>query len=76
MIVKISIVAIIFICSFCSCVFAYTAGYRKRAMEDKKSLEDALVAQFRAEHAADAYRRRALALLHALTFGTPKKSKG
>jgi hypothetical protein len=47
----------------CSGIFAYRSGYQKRALEDKKLIEDALVAQFRAEHAADVHRRRALALL-------------
>lgn len=59
-----------------ACVYAHAAGYRKRALEDKKSLEDALVAQFRAEHAADVHRRRSLALLRALALVSAKKAKG
>ncbi len=56
------------------CVYAHATGYRKRAREDKKALEDALVAQFRAEQVADAYRKRALALLHVLASDNAKKT--
>jgi len=75
MIVKIVIVAVVAILFIWAFVYAHGAGYRKRAMEDKKSLEDALVAQFRAEHVANAYRRRSLILLHVLTLDSAKKAK-
>lgn len=67
-----ALVGVVFIIRVC--VYAHAAGYRKRALEDKKALEDALVAQFRAEQVADAYRKRALVLLHVLAAGNAKKA--